>query len=59
MGACAPGRVPGCWSGAVDYTRQLQSGGRLIATRQALQHMLANIEADIYQARTTSLVAQA
>ena len=44
---------------AVDYGRQRQSGGRPIAAQQAVQHMLADMDADVYQARATSLVAQA
>ena len=44
---------------AVDYSRRRQSGGGPIAAQQAVQHMLADMDADIYQARATSLVAQA
>ncbi|GAA5166030.1 hypothetical protein GCM10023321_56820 [Pseudonocardia eucalypti] len=44
---------------SVDYARRRQSGGKPIAEQQVIQHMLANMHADIYQARATSLVAQA
>lgn len=44
---------------AVDYARQREVGGKPIAAQQAVQHMLADMDADIYQARSTSLVAQA
>lgn len=44
---------------AVAYARQRHSGGRPIAEQQVVQHMLANMDADVYQARATSLVAQA
>lgn len=44
---------------AVDYAQQRQSGGEPIAAQQAVQHMLANMDADLYQARSTSLLAQA
>lgn len=43
---------------AVDYAQRRQSGGKPIAAQQAIQHTLANVDADIYQARSTSLVAQ-
>lgn len=43
---------------AVDYAQQRHSGGKPIAARQAVQHLLANMHADVYQARATSLVAQ-
>lgn len=44
---------------AVDYAQRRQSGGKPIAAQQAVQHHLANMDADVYQARATSLVAQA
>ena len=44
---------------AVDYAQRRQSGGEAIAAHQAVQHLLANMHADVYQARATSLVAQA
>ena len=44
---------------AVDYAQQREVGGKPIADQQVVQHMLANMHADIYQARATSLVAQA
>lgn len=43
---------------AVDYAQRRQSGGKPIAAQQAIQHTLANVDADVYQARSTSLVAQ-
>jgi acyl-CoA dehydrogenase len=44
---------------AVQYSQQRRSGGKPIAEQQVVQHMLANMHADGYQARATSLVAQA
>ncbi|MFJ6121465.1 acyl-CoA dehydrogenase family protein [Streptomyces sp. NPDC092129] len=44
---------------ALDYARERQSGGRPIADLQAVQRLLADMDADVYQARATSLVAQA
>ncbi|WP_243794479.1 acyl-CoA dehydrogenase family protein [Saccharopolyspora gloriosae] len=44
---------------ALDYAQDRTSGGEPIAAQQAVQHMLANMDTDIYQARSTSLVAQA
>jgi len=44
---------------AVDYANKRHSGGKPIAAQQAVQHHLANMQADVYQARATSLVAQA
>lgn len=43
----------------VDYAQRRHSGGEPIAAQQAVQHMLANIDVDICQARSTSLVIQA
>ncbi|AWS43669.1 acyl-CoA dehydrogenase family protein [Streptosporangium sp. 'caverna'] len=44
---------------ALDYAQDRRSGGWPIANLQAVQHLLADMDADIYQARATSLVAQA
>lgn len=44
---------------AIDRARQRTSGGRPIAKLQAVQHMLADMDADIYTARAASLQAQA
>jgi alkylation response protein AidB-like acyl-CoA dehydrogenase len=44
---------------SVRYARDRQSGGRPIGELQAVQHLLAAMDADIYQARAASLVAQA
>ena len=44
---------------AVERARTRQSGGRPIAELQAVQHLLADIDADIFSARSASLVAQA
>lgn len=44
---------------AVHRARTRQSGGRPIAEHQAVQHLLAGMDTDVYSARATSLVAQA
>lgn len=44
---------------AIKRAHERQSGGKPIADLQAVQHMIANMEADWYQARATSLIAQA
>lgn len=44
---------------AVDYARRREVGGEPIASRQAVQHLLAEIDADVCRARSTSLVLQA
>ncbi len=44
---------------AVQYAQQRQSGGKPIAEHQAVQNMLARMDMDVYQARSTSLIAQA
>lgn len=44
---------------AVARARRRTSGGRPIAELQAVQHLLADIDTDVYAARATSLVAQA
>jgi len=43
---------------AVARARSRHSGGAPIADLQAVQHMLADIDADVYAARATSLQAQ-
>lgn len=43
---------------AVDRARKRHSGGRPIADLQAVQHLLADIDADVYTARAMSLHAQ-
>ncbi|MDT7710961.1 MAG: acyl-CoA dehydrogenase [Pseudonocardiales bacterium] len=44
---------------ALERARSRQTGGRPIADLQAVQHLLADMDADIYAARAASLVAQA
>ena len=44
---------------AVQRALSRQSGGKPIAEYQAVQHLIANMDLDAYQARSTSLVAQA
>lgn len=44
---------------SLDYTARRHSGGQPIAEFQAVQHLLAGMDADLYLARSTSLVAQA
>ena len=44
---------------AVQYAQQRQSGGKPIAEHQAVQNMLTRMDMDVYQARSTSLIAQA
>jgi acyl-CoA dehydrogenase len=44
---------------AIDRARQRTSGGRPIAELQAVQHLLADMDAEVYTARAASLVAQA
>ena len=60
---CRGGMCAG-WGGwlrdrAVSRARSRQSGGAPIADLQAVQHLLADIDADVYAARATSLLAQA
>jgi acyl-CoA dehydrogenase len=43
---------------AVDRARNRTSGGRPIAELQAVQHLLADLDADVYTARAASLAAQ-
>ncbi|MCK9516507.1 MAG: acyl-CoA dehydrogenase [Ottowia sp.] len=42
---------------ARSFAGRRESGGRPIAHLQAVQHMLANMDMDVYQARATALVA--
>jgi acyl-CoA dehydrogenase len=44
---------------ALARARKRQSGGRPIAELQAVQHLLADMDADVFTARAASLVAQA
>jgi len=44
---------------ATRWAHERHSGGRPIADYQAVQHMIAHMDLDVYQARATSLVAQA
>lgn len=44
---------------AVEYAQQRQSGGKPLSDHQAVAHLIAQMDADVYQARATSLVAQA
>jgi acyl-CoA dehydrogenase len=44
---------------AVSRAKTRRSGGAPIADLQAVQHMIADIDADVYAARATSLLAQA
>ena len=44
---------------AVERSRQRHAGGRPIGDLQAVQHLIAGMDLDVYQARATSLVAQA
>ena len=43
---------------AVDRARTRTSGGKPIAELQAVQHLLADMDADVYTARAASLAAQ-
>ncbi|MDT7744622.1 MAG: acyl-CoA dehydrogenase [Actinomycetota bacterium] len=43
---------------AVDRARTRTSGGKPIAELQAVQHLLADMDADVYAARAASLAAQ-
>ena len=43
---------------AVRRAQKRQSGGKPIAELQAVQHLLADMDLNLYQARATSLVAQ-
>lgn len=60
---CRGGMCAG-WGGwlierALDYAHRRQTGGKPLAQVQAVQHLLAEMDADVYQARATSLIAQA
>lgn len=44
---------------AISYSHERSSGGKPIAQLQAVQHLIARMDADVYQARAASLVAQA
>jgi acyl-CoA dehydrogenase len=44
---------------AIDRARTRRSGGRPIADLQAVQHLIADMDADVYSARAASLIAQA
>ena len=44
---------------AVQRSLHRASGGKPIAEHQAVQHMIANMDMNVYQARATSLLAQA
>lgn len=44
---------------AVQRSQRRMVGGRPIADHQAVQHMIAQMDMNVYQARATSLVAQA
>ena len=56
---CAPGWGEWLLARAIDRARERTSGGRPIAELQAVQHMLADMDADVYAARAASLQAQA
>lgn len=43
---------------AKEYAQSRRSGGRPIADLQAVQHMIANMDIDVFQAKAASLVAQ-
>ncbi|MFF9551201.1 acyl-CoA dehydrogenase family protein [Methylobacterium fujisawaense] len=44
---------------AISYSHVRKSGGKPLAELQAVQHLIARMDADVYQARAASLVAQA
>ncbi len=44
---------------AINYSHERKSGGKPIASLQAVQHLIARMDSDVYQARAASLVAQA
>ena len=56
---CAPGGATWLLERAVDRARTAPSGGKPIAELQAVQHLLADMDADVYSARAASLQAQA
>ena len=60
---CRGGMVAG-WNNwlvdrAVEHSQTRSSGGKPIGDLQAVQHLIAQMDLDTYQARATSLVAQA
>ncbi|MGI9024395.1 MAG: acyl-CoA dehydrogenase family protein, partial [Burkholderiaceae bacterium] len=44
---------------AAEYSQRRRSGGKPIGDYQAVQHLIARMDMDVYQARASSLVAQA
>lgn len=44
---------------AVAHSQKRKSGGGTIGDHQAVQHLIARMDMDVYQSRATSLVAQA
>jgi acyl-CoA dehydrogenase len=44
---------------AIIYAHERKSGGKPLAQLQAVQHLIARMDADVYQARAASLVGQA
>ncbi|WP_331295060.1 acyl-CoA dehydrogenase [Methylobacterium hispanicum] len=44
---------------AITYAHERKSGGKPLAQLQAVQHLIARMDADVYQARAASLVGQA
>ena len=60
---CRGGMCAGWGSWLVDralrFSQQRRSGGNPISSLQAVQQMIADMDADVFQARATSLVAQA
>lgn len=44
---------------AITRSQQRRSGGRPIGELQSIQHLIARMDAELYQARSTSLVSQA
>lgn len=59
---CRGGMCSGWGSWLIDrataYASERKSGGKPLAQLQAVQHLLARMDAEFYQARSTSLVAQ-
>lgn len=44
---------------AISYSQERKFGGKPIGDLQAVQHLIARMDSDVYQARATSLVIQA
>ena len=44
---------------ALEYSQRRTSGGKPIGDYQAVQHLIARMDMDVYQARAASLIAQA